>query len=139
MADTVTTKIIHDGIDKCTIQITNQSDGTGETSEKKLDLADLIGSNGSLTGGLRPSSLTFLGAAGSVWGFNNVVAYWDRQPTNELIDVFSGDVNIDLTTVGGKADPKRGQDGTGNILISTDGTDDGSGYSLTMQFRKKYD
>lgn len=138
MADSVTVKQIHDGVRYTTYHITNESDGTGESAVKKIDLTNLSGDNGTLEGGNRVNSLSLVDISGEVWGFNYVVLAWDRDPTNEVIAVLQGDVSMSFASIGGKHDPKRGQSGTGDILVSTDGGADGSGYNLVMRFRKKY-
>ena len=137
MADTVTVKQIFDGIRYCVYQFTNESDGTGESSVKKIDLDDLVGTNGALEGGVRPSSLVAIDASWTVSGFNYVVAKWDRTP-DQVIAVMAGTDGFNYESVSGKPDPLRGQAGTGDITFTTDGGADGSSYNITMMFRKKY-
>ena len=138
MADTVTVTQIFDGIRHCIYELTNESDGTGESSVKKVDLDDLVGSLGTLTGGDRPESLSVVDISWDVSGFNYVTMKWDRQPSDKLIAVMAGSGGVNYNDVGGKHDPNRGLDGTGDILITTDGGADGSSYRIIVKFRKKY-
>tara|TARA_R110000868_G_scaffold85089_2_gene239598 strand:+ start:416 stop:832 length:417 start_codon:yes stop_codon:yes gene_type:complete len=138
MADTVTVTQLNDGIRYCEYEFTNESDGTGETTITKIDLTNLVGSTGALTGGDRPTSLTFVDGDWEVNGFNYVNVLWDRQAANKLIETMVDSGGVDLFPAGGKRDPARDLDGTGDILLTTDGGADGSGYRIRMRFRKKY-
>lgn len=138
MADTVTVTKIFDGIRYCEYEFTNESDGTGESAIKKIDLDDLVGSNGALTGGDRPTSLTLMSADYEISGFNYVKVLWDRQAEDKLCLIIVASGAVDLFATGGKPDPNRDLDGTGDILLTTDGGADGSGYRIRIMFRKKY-
>lgn len=144
MADTVTVTQLHDDMRHCVFEFTNESDGTGETTVKKIDLDNLVGSNGALTGGDRPTSLTYIKGEGDVNGFNYVSVYWDRQAEDKLIQVFvpNSDNKVDHFPDGGKRDPARDLDGTGDILLTIDDSPssatDGDSYRIKMKFRKKY-
>ena len=138
MADTVTVTKIHDGFRYVTYEFTNESDGTGETTVKKIDLTNLIGSNGDTTGGDRPLSLSAVEVDFEVNGFNYVNLLWDRSPTNLLILTMVDSGFADYSEDGGKHDPNRGMDGTGDILLTTSGGASGSGYRIRANFRKKY-
>lgn len=138
MVDIVTARKIHDGFRHVTYEFTNESDGTGESAVKKIDHDDLFGSNGLLEGGERPTSLTAVEVDFEVNGFNYVVFLWERQPVNIPIIVMSGSGYVNYHPEGGKHDPNRGLDGTGNILSSTDGGADGSSYRIKATFRKKF-
>ena len=135
MTDTVTVTKLFDGIHTCEYEFTNQSDGTGETEVKKIDLTDLVGSTGALTGGDRPSSLSLLKVEYETT-FTLVKMLWDRSPTNEVAAVMVG--HGEICHKSGKHDPKRGQDGTGDILITTVGTVRDMTYTIRAKFRKKY-
>ena len=138
MADIVTARKLHDGLRYCEYEFTNESDSTGESAVKKIDLTDLIGDNGYLTGGRRPTSLSLMEADWEVFGFNYVTAYWDRSPSNIAIVTMSGDGGVDHSKTGGKHDPNRGMDGTGDILFTIDSATDGDSYRIRMKFKKKY-
>lgn len=138
MADTVTVTKIIDTRRYAVYEFTNESDGTGESSVRKIDLDDLVGNNGATTGGNRPTSLTLVDASWTVSGFNYVTVKWDRQPTDQLIQVMAGTDGVNYESVGGKRDPSRALGGTGDILLTTDGGSDGSSYKIVMMFRKKY-
>ena len=138
MADVVTVTPISETRRYCVYEFTNESDGTGESSVKKIDLDDLIGTNGLTIGGNRPLSLTLIDASWTVSGFNYVTVKWDRTPTDKVIEVMAGTDGVNYESVGGKVDPNRSLGGSGDILLTTDGGADGSSYKITMMFRKKY-
>ena len=138
MADTVTVTKIADTRRYVVCEFTNESDGTGESLVRKINLTDLVGTNGETTGANRPTSLTLVDASWTVSGFNYVTVKWDRQPTDQLIEVMAGTDGINYESVGGKHDPSRTLGGTGDILLTTDGGADGSSYKIIMMFRKKY-
>jgi hypothetical protein len=138
MADAVTVTQIHDDMRYCEYEFTNESDGTGESVVTKIDLDNLVGDNGALTGGNRPTSLTFVDGDWEVNGFNYVTVLWDRQAEDKLIAMVVDSGGVDYFPTGGKPDPARDLDGTGDILLTTDGGADGSGYRIRMRFRKKY-
>lgn len=137
MADTVTVTKLADTRKYCVYEFTNRSDGTGESAVKKIDLADLVGNNGELAGAERPTSLSIFSGEFET-SFSSVTLLWDRQPTDEVAFVFEGEGSFDYSDTGGKHDPKRGQDGTGNILLTTVGTTSGMAYRIKVKFKKKY-
>ena len=138
MADTVTVTKLADSRRYCVFEFTNESDGTGESSVKKIDLDDLVGTNGETTGVNRPTSLSLMDLSWVVSGFNYVTLKWDRQPTDQLIEVMAGASGVNYESVGGKRDPNRALGGTGDVLLTTDGGADGSSYRITAMFKKKY-
>jgi hypothetical protein len=138
MADIVTVTQLHDGPRYCEYEFTNESDGTGESAVKKIDLTNLVGSNGALTGGDPVTSLTFIDGDWEVIGFNYVTVLWDRQAEDKLCLLATNTGKVDYFSTGGKPDPARDLDGTGNILLTIDGATDGDSYRIRMRFRKKY-
>lgn len=138
MADTVTVTKIFDGTRYCEYEFTNESDATGESLVKKIDLDNLVGDNGALTGGNRPTSLTLVSADYEIGGFNYVKIYWDRQAEDKLVLMIAGSGSVDYFPTGGKPDPSRDLGGTGDILLTTDGAVDGASYRIRIMFRKKY-
>ncbi len=137
MVDTVTVKQLADTRRYCVYEFTNRSDGTGESAVRKINIADLVGDNGEVVGGRRPTSLSLMKADFETT-FSSVTLLWDRQPTDEVALVANTQGSSDFTEVGGKHDPKRGQDGTGNILLTTVGTTSGMAYRIKVKFKKKY-
>jgi hypothetical protein len=132
MADTVTNRVIFKGGRRIVVHLTNESDGSGETKVKKINLDDLRLHNGN-----RPASLTLVKAEGSVSGLNYVTLYWQRNPADIPMLVIPGNGQFCLQPEGGMADPKREEDGTGDILLSTDGAADGDAYDITLEFKLK--
>ena len=128
MADTVTTDLIFDGLRRKTLHLTGQSDGTGETDVKKLDLSTLTNSNG------EPATyMTIDRIYGNVSGMR-VVLEWDH-PSDAVIASLQGDINIDWTASGGKTDRETG--GTGDLLLTSNQATDGDSYDLTIELRPK--
>lgn len=132
MADTVTTKILRNSGNYVTIHLTCQSDGTGETLVKKLDLKDL-----KMSTGISPRSLTLVEAKTSVNTFSYVTIYWDRPPSPAAAIVLRGVDSVSFKSVGGIPDPARDQGGTGNILLSSTGASNGCQYDIILEFRLK--
>ena len=137
MADTVKVTKLSDNMRYCEYEFLNRSDGTGEAAVQKIDISTLVGSDGS-TAGDRPTSLTFVDGDWEVNGFNYVTVLWDRTSADEEIEVMVDSGGVDLFSAGGKNETDRTVAGTGDILLTTDGGADGSGYRIRMRFRKKY-
>jgi len=132
MADTVTVTKIYDGDRRCSYRFTNESDGTGESNIRKIDLDDLVRSDGTV-----PKSLSLDEINYDVNGFNYVVIKWDRSPNDFPIEVMKGTNSKSYRDLGYLHDPGREVSGTGYVLISTDGGADGSSYNIVVVFLKK--
>ena len=132
MADDVRSQILFNGTRTYVVKLTNQSDGTGESGVTKIDLRDVRLSNGDT-----PGSLCLEEVVWSVAGFNYVTLFWDRKPEPIEMLVLKGNGYLDFTEIGGYQDPKKDQDGTGNILLTTDGGADGSSYQISLCFKPK--
>lgn len=130
MADTVTTRILHSGTKAYVLNLTNESDGTGESAVTKVDLSTLTTITGS-----QPESLTIEKIQYQVSGFNYITLFWDRTPSAETAVVLFGQGVVDFKDYGGLHDPKHGEDGTGNILLTTDGAADGDSYNIVIEFK----
>jgi len=110
------------------LQITNESDGTGESAVSKLDISGLVLGDGTTV----PSSVSLLSVQYQVTGFNYVTLYWDHTTDDEMV-VLSGNGFFDYE---GDAlvDPKSAGD-TGDVLLTTDGAIDGASYNIILEFR----
>ncbi len=130
MADSVTTTVLHNSPRRYVIQITNLSDGTGESGVTKVDKSTLTGLNGS-----EPSALMVESIRGTVQGMN-VKLYCDRT-TDLTICTIDGGTNVDLDyrPYGGFNTNTAGD--TGDILLTTTGHTAGDSYDLIINFRKK--
>lgn len=130
MADVVDQKTIYSGRRYHTVHRNNQSDGTGEANQTVVDISTLTDAFGRVCDYSVVDRIEY-----SVWGFNYVVLKWDHT-TDDEIAILSGQGVLDWTEFGGKVDPKSAG-GTGDILLTTDGGADGSGYDITLTIRQK--
>jgi hypothetical protein len=130
MADTVDTKVIRNATGHYVARFTNESDGTGESGVTKIDISTLTTATGAVPTYSKIERIEY-----SVWGFNYVTLRWDHT-TDDEIAVLKGNGIIDTSMDGGMVDPKSAG-GTGDILLTTDGGADGSGYDLTIYARMK--
>lgn len=130
MADAVTTKVLTNTLRRYVIQITNLSDGTGESAVTKVDKSTLTGPNG-----LEPSSLAVDSIEGDASGME-VKIYCDRTSPITIAQIGqSGKVNLCYEREGGFQ--TSGAGGTGDILLTTSGHTAGDSYNLIIRFRKK--
>jgi hypothetical protein len=128
MPDAVSTKVLSNTSRKYVIQITNLSDGTGESGVTKVDKSGLTGLNG-----LEPSSLVVEYIKGTVTGMS-VTLYCDHT-TDVVIGQLQGDIDLDYRKQGGFQTYAAGD--TGDILLTTAGHTAGDTYNLIIAFRKK--
>lgn len=130
MTDAVTVELIGDLTRYKIYHLTNQSDGTGESAVAKVDISTLTNPRGATATYSTVDRIEY-----SVWGFNYVTLEWDHTANDEIAVLFGQSV-IDWTRIGGKVDP-RSTGGTGDIVLTTDGGADGSGYDITLFMRPK--
>ena len=130
MVDTVNTQIVFDGIRRYTAHLTNESDGTGETAVQKVDISTLTDGAGETATYSTVDLVEY-----SVWGFNYVTLEWDHTVNDEIAVLFGQGV-ADWVAFGGKTDPQS-TGGTGDLVVTTDGGADGSGYDITIHLRPK--
>lgn len=131
MADTVTTKTLFNSPRKLVVNITNLSDGTGESNVVKVDKSAFTGPNGS-----EPTKLVIEKIVYDVSSMR-VLLTWD-QTSDETIAVLQGDGTIDWYKSGkhgGNVGANTG--GTGDILLTTANHAVGDGYNITLYLRKK--
>jgi hypothetical protein len=128
MADAVSTKVLFNGTRKLIIQITNLSDGTGESAVVKVDKSGYTGSNG-----LEPSKFVVEKIQYDVTAMR-VHLYFDRT-TDQTIAVLQGNNELCYTDVGGLVDGGTGD--TGDIVLTTTGAAAGDGYNIILHLRKK--
>mgnify|MGYP001606335609 FL=1 len=131
MADTVTTKTLFNSPRKLVVNITNLSDGTGESNVVKVDKSAFTGPNGS-----EPTKLVIEKIVYDVSSMR-VLLTWD-QTSDETIAVLQGDGTIDWYKSGkhsGNVGANTG--GTGDILLTTATQSVGDGYNITLYLRKK--
>lgn len=128
MADTVASNVIFNGSQRYAVQLTNISDGTGESGVTKVDISTLTGPQN-----VAPTAVTLEEVLWDIQGFTSVRLYWDHT-TDDLMKVLSGSGYHDYSKAGGLHDP-RSAGGTGDILLTTDGAGVGSTYDITLVLR----
>ena len=134
MGDTVDIKTVHTGHNIIVQHWTNESDGTGESAVVKFNVSDFT--NPLLGVGTATATYTVIDRIEySVWGFNYVVLEWDAA-TNDEIAVLKGQGVIDWAPEGGNVDPQSTTP-VGDIVLTTDGGADGSGYDITIWIKPK--
>ncbi len=131
MVDTVTVKTLFNSPRKLVVNLTNLSDGTGESNVVKVDKSTFTGLNGS-----EPSKLTIEKIVYDVSSMR-VLLTWD-QTSDETIAVLQGDGEINWYK-NGKHSGNTGANtgGNGDILLTTANQAVGDGYNITLYLRKK--
>lgn len=130
MTDTVTTNTIFSGRRKLSLQLTNLSDGTGESAVIKVDKSGL-----ETFEELEPSKLVVEEITWSISGFTAVELYWDHTADDALAKM-AGNGYVDYRSVGGLVDPGS-TGGTGDILLTTIGAAADATYDITIVLRLK--
>jgi len=138
MADAVTSQTLADGDRIAVMKFTNLSDGTGESSVKKVDISALAASNAGLT----PARATIE----QIWydiGGMRVALEWNAT-TNVVAAVLGGSAaagnvsgHMDFRSFGGiKNTEASGVDG--DIDLTTSGHTNLDHYTVVLQLRKSY-
>ena len=132
MADTVTTNVVFNGNRKYTVQLSNISDGTGESDVVKVDISTLIGPDKVNA----PTAVAIEQVQWSIQGFTSVRVEWDHTTDDEALTLGAGNGYLDFRPSGGSRDP-RSAGGTGDILFTTAGAVSGATYDITLFLRLK--
>ena len=101
--------------------------GNEEVDVIKLDISELRKTNG-----VAPTRSVVESLSWDISGLNNVLLEFDRAP-DATIAVMSAQGRIEYDIV----DKSDGSDGTGDILLTTDGVTDGSSYDILMTVKLK--
>ena len=113
------------------VQLLNDSDGTGESRVKKVDISELRG-----PGGWVPKRTVIEKIDYHMDGMGATLE-WDRAPYAVIASLPDGGIGcIDWRDVGGKVDPGL-NDNTGDILLTTNGEDALATYDITLTVRLK--
>lgn len=130
MADATTNIVVYEDPQRMVIQLTNLSDGTGESAVTKVDKSTFTGPNG-----LEPSSLVIEEIHGDASGME-VYIYADHT-TDIPIARLGGLGRYDrcYRHVGGLQTAGAGD--SGDILFNTNGQSSGDSYDITLHIRKK--
>lgn len=129
MADTVTTKVLNNGLRNYVAVFTNVSDGTGESAVVKVDKSGLTGP----VEGVEPTGLVIEEVAWSISGGEVKISY--DHTTDQTALVLSGTGVMSYREVGGLYLTSSG--GTGDVLFTTNGFASGDTYNITLWLRKK--
>jgi len=136
MADAVTTTTIQDGDRLAVIQLTNTSDGTGESAVTKIDVSALQpnSSGGQACTGVKLGKIVYSTFGMSVkllWVATTDTICWDLNADYTTDEDFTGFGGIQNTAAaGGK---------TGDIALTTTGHSAGDSYVIVLTLIKDYD
>ena len=134
MADAVTSTTIQDGNRIAVIQLTNTSDGTGESAVTKIDVSALAANtdNGQVCTGVKLARIVYSTFGMSVkllWNANTNTICWDLNADYTTDEDFTGFGGIQNTSGTGK---------TGDIKLTTTGHSDGDSYVIVLTLVKDY-
>jgi hypothetical protein len=134
MADAVTSTTIADGDRSTVIQLTNTSDGTGESAVIKVDVSALAtrSSDGAPCTGVRLAKIVY-----STFGMS-VKLLWDATT-----DTICWDLNADYTTAEdfsefGGIRNTSGSGKTGDIALTTTGHSGSDSYVIVLTLFKEF-
>ena len=135
MADAVTTTTIQDGDRIAVIQLTNTSDGTGESAVTKIDVSALQpnSSGGKVCTGVKLGRIVYSTFGMSVkllWDATTDTICWDLNADYTTDEDFTGFGGIQNTAGTGK---------TGDINLTTTGHTSGDSYVIVLTLIKEYD
>ena len=134
MADAVTSTTIVDDDRKAVIQLTNTSDGTGESAVTKVDVSGLAvrSSDGAACTGCKLAKITYV-----TFGMS-VKLLWDATTDTICLDLHSDDTKqLDFTEFGGVQNTS-GSGKTGDIQLTTTGHASGDSYVMVLAVVKEY-
>jgi len=123
------------GHKRCIIQLSGISDGTGETDVQKLDISKLKLPNGKQCYRTAIERIQW-----NIYGYTSILLEWERAP-HKTIKVLPGGTSgdMDYTAQGGLIDPSDGiDDGTGDIILTSNGADANDAYDITLHVRPKF-
>ena len=134
MADAVTTTTIQDGDRLAVIQLTNTSDGTGESAVTKIDVSALQpnSSGGQACTGVKLGKIVYSTFGMSVkllWHATTNTICWDLNADYTTDEDFSEFGGIRNTSGSGK---------TGDILLTTTGHSSGDSYVIVLTLFKEF-
>jgi|TARA_R100000149_G_C5853121_1_gene121246 hypothetical protein len=135
MADAVTSTIIQDGEKDFIVQLTNVSDGTGESAVKKVDVSALSArkSDGAACTGVKLKTVYY-----SILDFTAVLLEWDASSNTLCIELNpNADGVLDFSSFGGLQNTS-GSGKTGDIDLTTVGASSGDTYLIVLHCIKEY-
>lgn len=134
MADAVSSTTIIDGTHRAVIQLTNLSDGTGESAVTKVDVSGL----NAKADGTACSGVTIEKVSHSVTGFTQIQLLWGATAnTIALALAESSNGHMDFSDFGGLKNTS-GSGKTGDIKITTVGAANLDTYVVVLDLLKHY-
>jgi len=142
MADTVAIKYVYPpnydttsppsvgGSRRYVVNLTNMSDGTGESAVAKVDISTLRMPDNST-----PTSVAVEKIEYQIAGFTSVLLYFDHTSDVLIAALPPGSGCLDWTKSGGMID--NGSGGAGDILLTTEGAAVEAAYTITLTVRPK--
>jgi hypothetical protein len=126
---------IKDGCLRYVVQCTNYSDGSGEDDSIKMKRTDLLTPNGNVPGRLVVEKVKY-----SIAGMTVIIGY-NNENEDEVCRLYSGEDEIDYTSIGGFIPEPRTTSGDefegGDIVFSTENESDGDSYNIILTVRVK--
>ena len=134
MADAVTSTTIQDGNRIAVIQLTNTSDGTGESAVTKVDVSALAANtaNGQACTGVKLGRIVYSTFGMSVkllWNATTNTICWDLNSDYTTDEDFTGFGGIRNTAGSGK---------TGDIALTTTGASGSDSYVIVLTLFKEF-
>ena len=136
MADAVTSTTIQDGDRVAIVQLTNTSDGTGESAVVKIDVSALASNSASglPCTGVKLGKIvysTFGMSAKLLWVADVNTICWDLNENYTDSE--------DFTEFGGIRNTAAASGKTGDIMLTTTGHSDGDSYVIVLTLYKDFD
>lgn len=134
MADAVTSNTLMDSDRVAIIQLTNTSDGTGESAVKKVDVSALsANSAGQACTGVRLAKIVY-----STFGMS-VKLLWDASTDTICWDLNENYTDSEDFTEFGGIRNTAGSGKTGDIMLTTTGHTSGDSYVIVLTLYKDFD
>ena len=134
MADAVTSNTLMDSDRVAIIQLTNTSDGTGESAVKKVDVSALsANSAGQACTGVRLAKIVY-----STFGMS-VKLLWDASTDTICWDLNENYTDSEDFTEFGGIRNTAGSGKTGDIMLTTTGHSSGDSYVIVLTVYKDFD
>jgi hypothetical protein len=124
LADAVTSQTLYEGTKRIIYSFTNNSDGTGESTVKKVDISTLASDDGST-----PTAITINRIRWACSGMSVLVAF--DHTTDDTVALLAGTGEMDLREY--KIPDPASTGGTGDILFTTVGHTSGDTYWVVIE------
>jgi len=135
MADAVTSTTISDNDRQAVVQLTNTSDGTGESAVTKVDVSALAArsTDGATCTGCKLAKVSY-----TTFGMSAKLL-WNASTNTICLDLNSGfSEQLDFTEFGGLQNTAAASGKTGDIKLTTTGHASGDSYVIVLTVIKEY-